>query len=661
MYINTHILQQLQKLLGPENLLTDELSLALHSYDCSLSRTRPDAVALLPNTACVPGVIRLLNQYKIPFTPRAAGTNHAGGCAALKGGVILDFTRLNRLLEINTQEKYAIAEPGLTTAALQEEAARWGLLYAPDPASARVCTLGGNLAQNASGARCMKYGGTADYILGAEWVSPQGQSVWLSRQSAGPDWLGFLCGSEGTLGVFTKICVRLTDEPKHIKTFLVTFPSLQESIQTVTDLAARGIIPRCVEAMDNATTRTVEAYARAGYPADAEALLILELDGQPKQIHMQAAQLEEICRQNHCQTFKAARTEAERQKLWAGRRAAYAATTLMAPNVIVGDGTVPRSKLPQALQAVSQIIRKYQLQAGLLFHAGDGNFHPHLVFDARNRAQAALTARAEQEILRACAQCGGTISGEHGVGVEKRAAMAFMYDTPTLRFMAALKHALDPANLSNPEKIIPVNFAEKAKEQTAPDPAEQALQTQIKARFAAGETSVITGAGSRCKTNSPRALRTRGLNKVVEIDKQNYTATVQAGVHTQDLQARLEAEGVYAAFPADKGTLGGCLAINAAPAFARQVTGIRAILPDGEIITYGGKVMKNAAGYNLCRLFTGSRGQLGLITQITFKIFAQPQKVQTQNTPQPLWPAPLRAVKAAADPKNLFGVLQEEK
>ena len=282
MQISRSVLKQLKKIAGEKNVLTDALSLSLYSYDCSLSRTKPDVVILVAEEKTLPVLIQFLVKHHIPFTPRAAATNHAGGCATLYGGAVLDLTRLNRILTINTQEKFADVQPGAITADLQEQASRLGLLYAPDPASARVCTLGGNAAQNASGARCMKYGGTADYVLEADWISPTGEAVHLKRNTPGPDWIGFLCGSEGTLGLFSQLRLKLIDEPKHIKTFLVTFSSLEEGIQTVTDLAAQGIIPRCVEAMDNYTTKTVEEFSHAGYPADAQALLILELDGTPR-------------------------------------------------------------------------------------------------------------------------------------------------------------------------------------------------------------------------------------------------------------------------------------------------------------------------------------------------------------------------------------------
>ena len=280
---------ELTKIVGKENLLTDEVSLSVYAYDCSLSRTRPDALIHLRQAEVIAPVLKVLHAYHIPFVPRASATNHAGSCAALNGGIILNVAPLNKILQINTQEGFAWVEPGVTGGDLQDALAPLGFFYAPDPASERVCSLSGNLAQNASGARCMKYGGTIDHVLEIDFVLPDGKEIHLSRQDGGPDFIGLIAGSEGTLGIIKQLKVRILPAAKHIKTFLVTFSSLADSVQTVSDLAAEGIIPRCVEAMDDVTTRAVEEFAHAGYPLDAKALLILELDGTPAKSYGSAA------------------------------------------------------------------------------------------------------------------------------------------------------------------------------------------------------------------------------------------------------------------------------------------------------------------------------------------------------------------------------------
>ena len=618
--------QDLTQIVGTQNVLEDELSLSLYAYDCSLSRTRPDGVILLQRADQVAPVVQVLARYNIPFVPRASATNHAGSCVALKGGVILNLTALNHILEINTRAGYAVVEPGVITADLQDALAPLGYFYAPDPASARACTLGGNLAQNASGARCLKYGGTLDHVLAAEVVLPDGTQTTLSRQNAGPDLIGLLAGSEGTLGVFTRLTVRILPVAKHIQTFLVTFPSLQESVQTVSDLTAHGIIPRCVEAMDKTTTQAVEEFAHAGYPVHAQALLILELDGAPAQIKKQQRVLTQICLKHNAQKFIAAKTDKERENLWRGRRSAYAAMARLAPNVLVGDGTVPRSELPQTLARVQQILRENNLHAGLLFHAGDGNFHPHILFDARNKQQTLNATRALTQILKTCVDAQGTLSGEHGIGVEKRALMSYQYEADTLSIFQKIKHALDPQNLANPLKIVPCHFKEKARAPW-PLPAEiQALQAQILAWNKAQTPFVIAGQNTQLKTSVRPLLSSATLNKIIEIDTANYTVTAQAGVELTALAHALKKAGVHSILPAQKGTLGGLFCSGTLPQFYTHVTGIEVLLKDGSYVRYGGKLTKNAAGYPLLRLWAGAQGTLGLVTQLTFNVFANAQK-----------------------------------
>lgn len=619
-------LKQLRHIVGTANVLTDELSLALYAYDCSVSRTRPDGVIVITHAEQVAPVLRVLREHKIPFVPRGSATNHAGSCVALQGGVILSLTALNHILEINTQEGFAVVEPGVVTGDLQDKLAPLGYFYAPDPASQRVCTIGGNLAQNASGARCLKYGGTIDHVLEITALLPDGTKTVLSRKNAGPDLVGLFAGSEGTLGIVTQLKVKILPLAKHVQTYLVSFPSLQASVQTVTDLATRGIIPRCVEAMDQTTARAVEDFSHAGYPTSAQALLILELDGSAAQIKKDEKILEEICRTHQAKSFVPASTEEQRAQLWRGRRSAFAAMARLSPSVMVGDGTVPRSRLPQALARVQELLVKNNLQAGLLFHAGDGNFHPHLLFDERNKLQTANTARVLREILKICVEEQGTVSGEHGIGVEKRALLAEQYDAPTLGLMANLKRALDPLQLANPLKILPHQFAEKARPALPLSPEVEALRKQLFSYAQAQNPFVIAGTNTHLKTKHKPILSSKMLQKIIEIDTANYTVTAQTGVPLTALVEALKKAGVVCALPAKKGTLGGAFCSGQYPDFYAHVIGVEALLPDGSCVRYGGKLMKNAGGYPLTRLFAGSQGFFGLVTQLTFKVFSKVTK-----------------------------------
>lgn len=619
--------KQLEDILGTSSVLTDELSVSLYAYDCSVSRTRPDAVLLITQTEQIAPVLQVLHQHRIPFVARGSATNHAGGCVALKGGVILNLTQLNQILEINTREGFVRVEPGVITADLQKKLAPLGYFYAPDPASQHVCTIGGNVAQNASGARCLKYGGTLEHVLAAKFVLADGTEHSLVRWEKGPDLLGLLCGSEGTLGVLTELKLQILPLCKHIQTFLITFPSLQSCIEAVSALIARGITPRCVEAMDKLTIQNIEAFAQAGYPVDAEALLILELDGSMEQIGQDAKTVEAVCKKKGALKIESALTEEERQALWRGRQSAFAAMARLSPNVMVGDGTVPRSRLPQALARVQQILQTNKVRAGLLFHAGDGNFHPHILFDERNKMQTAQATRVLREILKICVEEQGTLSGEHGIGVEKRALMAYEYDAATLTVMARIKQAFDPLGLANPLKILPHQFSEKARAQSPLLANVKAVQDEILSYGRTKTPFVICGGNTHLKTESNQVISAGSLQEIIEVDMENYTITAQAGVSLQTLHELLNQKGLYSVLPAQAGTLGGAFCSGVFPSFCTHVTGIEVLLADGSCIHYGGKVMKNAAGYPLTRLWANSQGTLGLVTQITFKVFAQQQSI----------------------------------
>lgn len=660
MHIPAAAQRALQKIVGKDNVRNDEISCLLHAYDCSLSRVRPDLVIHVPRTNCLSPLVKVLNHYKIPFVVRGAATNHAGSCATLKGGAVLNIAGLNRILQINTQEGYAVAEPGVITAQLQRVLNPLGFFYAPDPASQRVCTLGGNIAQNASGSRCLKYGGTLDHVLEISLVLPNGEVVSVSRNDAGPDWVGFLCGSEGTLGIITQLKVKILPKPQEVQTFLVAFDSLEDCIQTVTDLISQGILPRCVEALDQLTAKAIEEFSHAGYPLDAQALLILELDGKKQEVTQEKEKLKQLISRHQVRQFICAKNESERQKLWAGRQAAYSAMARLAPSVLVCDGTVPRDQLPDTLRKVRQILTEDQIRASLLFHAGDGNFHPQLVFDERNKFETKRVYRTVKKILQTCVDAGGTLSGEHGIGVEKRGLMAYQYNQNTLHLFSQIKKSLDPAQLANPLKIIPLNFAEEAQISSISDKKIQTLCQEIKARALQKKSFFITGNNSRLKTKKP-SLSIDNLNKILDIDLANYTVTAQAGVSLQELAHALQKKHVYCLLPNDKGTLGGAFSSGRFPSFGASVTGVQAILADGSCVRYGGKLTKNAAGYNLVRLFAGAQGSLGIVTELTFKIFVGKQPVIRPIPWHPLKPNVLwQRLKETLDPQNVFNTPKEE-
>ncbi len=452
------ILKKLQEIVGDPNVLWKDVDLAVFEYDAGLDKEIPGFVVFTRTAEEVAQVVKFLHREGISYIARGSGTNLSGGTIPLNRGVVIELSRMNRILEIDLPNERAMIEPGVYNLTLQNALAPLGYYYAPDPASQKVSTLGGNFGENAGGPHCLKYGVTSNHILGAEVVWPNGEKAWLGSKAVdppGPDLLGLLVGSEGTLGIATKILVRIMRSPERVLTMLAIFKNLEDAGQTVSDIISEGIIPATLEIMDNMMIRAVEESMHAGYPLDAEAVLIIELDGLSDGMEEQAQRILEICRKNGVVSTRRAKDAAERADLWAGRRGAFGAVARLAPSYLVCDGTVPRTKLPAALSAVKKVGQKYNLAVGNVFHAGDGNLHPLILFDDRNKEEMERVHRAGMEILKICADLGGTISGEHGIGTEKLKGMPLVFRDSDLEMMQSLKTAIDPKGVCNPGKVIP--------------------------------------------------------------------------------------------------------------------------------------------------------------------------------------------------------------
>ncbi|MGB2578423.1 glycolate oxidase subunit GlcD [Elusimicrobium simillimum] len=640
-------------LLGADNVFTDEITLALHSFDCSLDRTMPEAVLRITDTAAVAPLIKILNANQVPFVVRASATNHVGGCVALKGGVVLNMMPLNKILKIDTLNKTVEVECCVVNADLHAALEPLGYTYLPDPASQKICTIGGNAALNAGGAKGVKYGATREHISQIEFVTPQGEVLILSANDAGPDLLGFIIGSEGTLGVITKLWLKIEKQTPFIKTMLAAFNTIDDSIAAVAAITASGIVPRCVEAMDKLTIETVEAYSKSGYPTDCEALLLIETDGDQKKAEREMKEIEDICKKHKAFKTETAKDEAHRQALWRGRSGGYAAMARLAQNVFVEDGTVPRAALPQAIKKTREICDNYGITAGLFFHAGDGNLHPNIVFDERNQYETGFVVKAGKEMLRAVTDLGGTISGEHGVGIEKRAAMAYMYGEAEINLFKTLKAVFDPKNISNPDKVFPVVINNPRVPQLSGNVKE------LSAKIAKADKAVITGLNTnKTKSKLPK-IELKNFNKILDIDKENYTLTVEAGAAVDMVRKNLAEHNLYAALPKYKGSIGGLLAQGLSNEFTASVTGIEAVLANGGVVNYGGKFVKNSAGYNLARLFAGSRGQYGVITKLIIRLFKEekPAALAQKTAVSNLY---ISKIKTAIDPDAKFAAQEEE-
>ncbi|MBW2027976.1 MAG: FAD-binding protein [Deltaproteobacteria bacterium] len=448
----------LGEIVGQENVLSSEMDLELYSYDASLDRARPDVVVLPGSTEEVSKIMALAYRERIPILGRGSGTNLTGGTIPVRGGIVVHFSRMNRILEVDIPNRTVTVEPGIITLDLQNEMLKRGFVYAPDPASQKVSTIGGNFGENAGGPHCLKYGTTTNHVIGAEIVLYDGTVIETggkSQDNPGYDVLGLFVGSEGTLGLATKMILKLIRAPEAVKTMLAIFETIEDGANTVSEIIAEGIIPATLEMMDNIVMRAVEETIKVGYPLDAACVLIIELDGMPDGMDKKADLVMEICRRNNVREVKMARDAAERDLLWAGRKGAFGSIGQLMPSYLCCDGTVPRTKLPEVLAKVMEAGKKYDLPIGNVFHAGDGNLHPLIMFDERDPDQLERVKKLGSEILKICADAGGTISGEHGVGLEKLSETRFIFSEQDLEFERKIKKAIDPAGILNPGKMIP--------------------------------------------------------------------------------------------------------------------------------------------------------------------------------------------------------------
>ncbi len=451
---------ELGRIVGPRWVRTRPAELASYEADGLPTHASRPALAVLPHTRHeLIEVIRLLHLAGMPFVARGAGTGLSGGALAGHDAVLVVLTRLNRILQIDPARRRAVVEPGVVNARLSEAALPHGLHYAPDPSSQTACTLGGNVAENAGGPHCLKYGVTTNHVAALEVLLPNADLVRLGSRSGegwGPDLVGLFVGSEGMFGIATEITLRLEPLPAAIRTLLAAFPSIRAASEAVSGIIAAGIVPAAMEMMDQACVRAVEAsiYA-AGYPVDAAAVLLVELDGTTEAVQAEATLVEALLREHRAAEVRTASTAHERAKLWQGRKKAFGAMGRISPDLAVQDAVVPRSTLPDILDRVAAIAAHYRLDVANVFHAGDGNLHPNISFDARDPDMVARVRAANHDIMHACLAVGGSITGEHGVGSDKLAYMPDAFDAETLGAMRAVRQVFDPTARANPGKVIP--------------------------------------------------------------------------------------------------------------------------------------------------------------------------------------------------------------
>ena len=701
-----NLVDNLSAIVGEENVLSkpDELLV----YECDglpQHKHRPRAVVFPSSTDETAGIMRELARANVPFTPRGAGTGLSGGALALNSGVVIELARMRQILRIDVENRLAVVQPGVVNLHVSRAVAPYGLYYVPDPSSQPSCTIGGNIAESAGGIHCLKYGTTTDHVLGCRVVLAGGEIVELGGagvEAPGYDLLGTFIGSEGTFGIATEATLKLAQSPPAVRTLLAEFAEVNDASHAVSAIIAAGVMPAALEMMDREIIRAVEASVfAAGLPPDAGAALLIELDGIEAGLDDEAQKVTAICMEYGARNCRYARDEAERKKLWAARKGAFGAIGRITPDSMIQDAVVPRSRLPEVLGAAYDIAARYQLRIANVFHAGDGNLHPLICFDSRFAEQVTRVREAGRELMEVCVKAGGTITGEHGVGLDKREFLPLVFSEADMNAMLSVRAAFDPGGLCNPGKIVPLlrgcgeakavsasagtqatvtavahtsrlpHVTKTTLTTTEFHPASAApLLTRIVGQFniSSHPTSLtvfpttteqvseimrlayrehwrvlpvgaMTWVNAETKSVANIIVDTSLLDQIVEHEPADLIAVAQAGVKLVNFNAKLRENGQWLPLdPPDDGsaTIGGVVATGLGGAhqfgYGRprgSVIGMKVVLANGDVIKAGGRVVKNVAGYDLCKLFTGSFGSLGIITEVNFKLRPRPAREAT--------------------------------
>jgi glycolate oxidase subunit GlcD len=723
------IIKTLRAVVGREAVLSDPDELLVYECDgLPQHKYRPRAVVFPSSTEETAEVMRALARDNVPFTPRGAGTGLSGGALSLNNGVVIELARMRKILKVDEVNRTALVQTGVVNLHVSHAVSHLGLHYVPDPSSQPTCTIGGNIAENAGGIHCLKYGTTTDHVLALRVVLAGGEVVDLGGAGTarpGYDLLGVFIGSEGTFGIATEATLRLVPIPPAVRTMLAEFPEVNDASHAVSAIIAAGVMPAALEMMDREIIQAVEASVfAAGLPLNAGAALLIELDGIEAGIDGEADRVKSICLQYGARDCRLARDENERKKLWAARKGAFGAIGRISPDSMIQDAVVPRSRLPEVLDAAYRIASRYQLRIANVFHAGDGNLHPLICFDSRSADEVHRVKEAGRELMETCVRAGGSITGEHGVGFDKRELLSLIFSEADMDTMLRVRAAFDPTGLCNPGKIIPmlrgcgearaqvqsnvrpmsnvlsepradlgvVVAAGSLRAKAAgpqgstnlslsnvrfdPDIARQRLAEMIGEesisaspslsvspspliispgsiaevcevmKLASSEGWAVVPAGAMTWLDGGNSLErvnvvlsTKRLSRIIEHEPADLVAIAEAGAGLNSFNDTLAQKGQWLPLdPPDDGraTIGGVVAtgLGGAQEFGygaprRHVIGMKVVLADGSLIKVGGRVVKNVAGYDLCKLFTGNYGTLGVIVEVNFKLRPLPFKTST--------------------------------
>ncbi|MDI3317980.1 MAG: FAD-linked oxidase C-terminal domain-containing protein [Bacillota bacterium] len=653
-------LERLRGELPRDRLLTRPGELAVYAYDATGEIRMPDAVFLPEREEEVLQVLQLSQRLGFPVIARGAGSNISGGTIPRQGGLVLAFNRMRSVLWVDPDRLRARVQPGIPNLALQEAIRPYGLFYAPDPSSHRVSTLGGNVNENAGGPRCVKYGVTTRHVVGLRALLADGRALELRREDGGLDLRGLVVGSEGTLAVVTEVEVALTPFPPREITLLAAYESIEAALAGVSAIIAAGVVPASLELLDRASIETVQPFVHGAYPEEAGAVLLIDLNGTERHVEAELERVQELLRRGGAE-WRLAESDEEREALWLGRRAAFGAAARVSRHVWTQDVTVPRPRLVEMMRRVEEIAGRYGLTILTVAHAGDGNLHPLVTFDPSDPDSVRRMHEADDQILAACARMGGSITGEHGIGVDKLPNLGLMYSLPELERMRRLKLAFDPEERLNPGKAVP-DAAGLARIQAGEWPGREPLEASAfserfggaLARWREGGTPVLLQGGGRLLAALAGAEPPAGEGgqrfelrapRGIEVDPENLTAEVGAGTSPAELREALAAAGLR--YPADEGdglasTLGGHLASGVGGPLAALrggprdwVLGLVVVDGEGERLWLGGRSVKNVAGYDLVRLLVGSWGALGAIERAVLRLEPRPEVRRSWLLPLP--------------------------
>lgn len=632
----------------------DDLTSFVYSSDASMIRAKPCGVIHIKKITDISKVIEILFKYSIPFTPRCAGTNLTGGATNQKGGFIINLSPCNRIHQIDTEKKLAVVEPGVVNLHLQMELEKFGYFYPPDPASQKVSTIGGNIAENSGGPRCIKYGVTLNNIYAVEVVLPDGNEIYLSVDDSGPEILNIFAGSEGTLGIIKKAWLKILPKPIFKSAVYAEFASLEDTMKSVEEIISSGVIPSALEALDRVTALLT---SKNSIDDRTEGILIIEIDNFDKeQLASERNNIEKIISRTALK-IKYSDKEDEIEELFRIRKEAYPSLAKIANNIVVEDGCVPRSNLTKAVKEIQEILNKNSVQASLVFHAGDGNIHPNIIFDERDIKHTNKIRKIAHQILEIYLKYDGTVSAEHGVGVEKRGYVAIQHTKEVIDILNEIKKAIDPKNISNPNKKIPLSTDVpkkiKKKEYEIPFHVKEIIN-EISDRYIKKISSVIKGSSSHLKDEyNLKEISSKNLKNIIDFDRRNMILIAESGITINALNTILMDEGFMTID--EEGTLGGFVSRGNYIEIRDIITSMDIILSDGRFLHLGSKNIKDTTVYEIMRMLIGSRGTLAFITSIGLKLFKGTGSIKL--TPKKLFKniTPLHIkIKNVFDHQNLF-------